>query len=358
MKHNIRLRRGGTDAVLLMLISGALTVIGIRIFLEIAGYPMIANDTLHIAHMLWGGLFMFIGSALLLMYKGEFVIDISAIIVGIGWGFFIDELGKYITLDNNYHFKPTAAIVYLIFLIIYLIIKLIEKRRKKDYIEKLYHLHEMLDEIAQKDFDSFEKKSALQEIDLLLKKTDDPDKTKYLTNMRALISEAGITGDEKVDLVFFDKVKGFLDNIVFSIISKPYLLLLIKIFAVIYILFIGASAFVTYQYFYGTFDFIPILTARLDLVLPLELYVYVGISFFRIISAIIFVIVLSNISTIEKGKLQFVGYIYLINIIFSDMIGYYFMIFLGFLFSVIHFLIYLFVSKLIKIKKFGRNKAL
>ena len=63
-------------------------------------------------------------------------------------------------------------------------------------------------------------------------------------------------------------------------------------------------------------------------------------------------------NTIEKGKLQFVGYIYLINIIFSDMIGYYFMIFLGFLFSVIHFLIYLFVSKLIKIKKFGRNKAL
>jgi len=358
MRLNIRQRRGGTDAILLMLIAGALTVILIRLFLEITGYPMIANDSLHIAHMLWGVLFMIVGSAILILYKGDYTIDISAIIIGIGWGFFIDELGKYITLDNNYHFRPTAALVYLIFIIIYIIIKLISNKRKKDYIQRIYHIHDQLDEIAQKDFDSFEKKAALNEIDFLLNKTVDTEKLTYLKNMRRLIEQAGITGDEKVDVVFFNKIKQFSGNLVLTIISKPYLLLLVKILSFVYIVFISVSAFVTYQYAFGTMDFIPVLTARLDLTLPLEIYIYLGISFFRIISAIIFVIVLSNISTIDKGKVKFVSYLYLINIVFSDMIGYYFMIFLGFIFTVIHLMIYLFVSKLLKLKRYGRDKTI
>jgi len=33
---------------------------------------------------------------------------------------FIDELGKFITSDNNYFFQPTISLIYIVFIIIFL----------------------------------------------------------------------------------------------------------------------------------------------------------------------------------------------------------------------------------------------
>ncbi len=111
------------------LIAAVASILVIRLFLSFTGYPQLGGETLHIAHMLWGGLFMFISVFLLLGFLSRGVREFAAIIGGIGFGIFIDELGKFITRDNDYFFKPAIALIYIIFILIFLSIRLILRLR-------------------------------------------------------------------------------------------------------------------------------------------------------------------------------------------------------------------------------------
>ena len=113
----------------LFLISGVTSVLGIRAFLALTGYPQIGGDGLHIAHMLWGGLFMTLALLLLLSSLGQAAQRFAAILAGVGFGTFIDELGKFITSDNDYFYQPTIGLIYIIFIAIFLTLKAINRRK-------------------------------------------------------------------------------------------------------------------------------------------------------------------------------------------------------------------------------------
>ena len=82
------------------------TIVCIRTQLWLTHYPQLGGHGLHIAHLLWGGLLMVISLGILLSLLGRRARQPAAIVGGVGFGFFIDELGKFITSDNNYFFKP------------------------------------------------------------------------------------------------------------------------------------------------------------------------------------------------------------------------------------------------------------
>ncbi|NDL60064.1 hypothetical protein [Phytoactinopolyspora mesophila] len=124
MSFRSRLRLGqDIHAVIrleLFIVAAISTILITRIYLIVMNYPQIGGDGLHIAHMLWGGLLMLVSHVLLLGFLGPRVKELSAFVGGVGFGLFIDEVGKFVTADNDYFFQPSFAIMYVVFVLLVL----------------------------------------------------------------------------------------------------------------------------------------------------------------------------------------------------------------------------------------------
>lgn len=95
----------------LWLVSAVATILGVRLYLQLSGYPQVGGATLHIAHMLWGALAMVIAFGMLLIMASDVWKPTAAAVGGFGFGLFIDELGKFITQDNDYFYRPAIALI-------------------------------------------------------------------------------------------------------------------------------------------------------------------------------------------------------------------------------------------------------
>lgn len=144
------------------LVSAVASFLGVRFFLNLTGFPKLGGGGLHIAHMLWGGGLMLAALLFLLAYLGERIRRIAAIIGGLGFGLFIDELGKFITSDNNYFYRPTIALIYVLFVLLFLRLRSFERRR--DASEEVYLANALvlLQDAAIHDLDPKEKHLLLQ----------------------------------------------------------------------------------------------------------------------------------------------------------------------------------------------------
>jgi len=153
------------------MISAVAAILGIRFFLHVTGYPQIGGGGLHIAHMLWGGLLMLIAIVISLAFLSKTSDQIAAILGGVGFGTFIDEVGKFVTADNDYFFRPTASLIYIVFILLLLLIRAIQKYRKYSKREYLMNALRELEEVVSHDLDQEEKNKAME----LLEKCDPDD---------------------------------------------------------------------------------------------------------------------------------------------------------------------------------------
>jgi len=112
----------------LFLVCAVGSVIGNRVFLIITGYPQLGNGTLHISHAIWGAAMMAVAIVFAISFLAPNNRTFIAFIGGCGFGWFIDQLGKFITRDVNYFFKPTIALIYFVFITMYLVFRGIQRR--------------------------------------------------------------------------------------------------------------------------------------------------------------------------------------------------------------------------------------
>jgi hypothetical protein len=132
-------------------VSAVVTILIIRLQLWATHYPKLGGGKLHIAHLLWGGLAMLIAVVVLLSFLGRGRRHMAALIGGIGFGFFIDEIGKFVTSDNDYFFKPAAGIIYIVFILLFLAIRSLGWRHRFNARECLANAIVLISEAAQRD---------------------------------------------------------------------------------------------------------------------------------------------------------------------------------------------------------------
>ena len=130
-----------------LLVAAVVAILLTRLFLGLTGFPRMGGGGLHVAHMLWGGLLMLIALVLLLAVIGKRTKRLAAVIGGAGFGLFIDELGKFITADNDYFFQPTIALIYSLLVLLFLSFRAVE-RRSLSRGEALANAADMLRELV------------------------------------------------------------------------------------------------------------------------------------------------------------------------------------------------------------------
>lgn len=143
------------------LVAAVATVLAIRAYLYAMDYPTLGESVgLHFAHVLWGGLLMFVALASGMAFLDRTSRRLSAIVGGVGFGTFIDELGKFVTRDNDYFFEPTIAILYIVFILVFLLIRILarEELRSEEYVANAF---ELAKEAVIRRIDTGEREKAL-----------------------------------------------------------------------------------------------------------------------------------------------------------------------------------------------------
>ena len=174
--------------VLISLITFAFTVIALRAILWLAGYPQIGTGTVHIAHVLWGGLGLFGASLLMLVLSNRWAMLLGASLSGAGVGLFIDEVGKFITSNNNYYTPAAAPIIYALFLATVLVYLRVRRPPKRDTRGEMYCALEQMGEVLDHRMTRYDLDAFAERLELIQSSAADDADRQLAASMLAVVS--------------------------------------------------------------------------------------------------------------------------------------------------------------------------
>lgn len=164
--HPVKRHRAGFY-VLISLVTFALTVVTVRGILKLTGYAQLGNDTVHIAHVLWGGLALFAAALVLLTVSNRWALVLGSVLTGGGVGLFMDEVGKFITQTNDYFTPAAAPIIYALFLATVLVYLRVRRAPGKDPRGEMYRALEQMSGVLDHEMSRHELAELAQRLEQL-----------------------------------------------------------------------------------------------------------------------------------------------------------------------------------------------
>lgn len=193
--------QGADNFWIMLIIAMAITVIVTRVGLELSGYPQIGDATFHVAHVLWGGLAMFLALILPLTFANPSVPWLVAILGGIGAGLFVDEVGKFITQSNDYFFPLAFPIIYAFIVACAWLALRLRTRQARDTRTLLYHALEELKQVLDNDLDPFEHEELRYELREVVRTATDPEERALAQALLGFVENRGVQLAERPNTV-------------------------------------------------------------------------------------------------------------------------------------------------------------
>jgi ABC-type multidrug transport system fused ATPase/permease subunit len=223
-------------------IAAVTSFLGIRGFLQLAGYPQIGSNGLHIAHVLFGGALMLVAMLLQIGFIDRPTQEASAVIGGLGFGTFIDELGKFVTSDNDYFYQPAVALIYAVFVVAFLVARTFVGRRRLGQREALANAIRLL---AVESDGAIEREDRARIVRLLEKARPDSERTKLARQYLAALKP------EREELSAFDAIRRRVADAYEAFMATPWadraLTIGVIAYAVIAVIGVGLVGFLTGQ---------------------------------------------------------------------------------------------------------------
>ena len=198
-------REGGETYILYTLLSFAASVALTRLFLELTGYPQLGGSTLHIAHVLWGGLFLFIAALMPLIFANRWVYTVGSLMAGIGVGLFMDEVGKFVTQSNDYFYPAAAPIIYAFFLLTVLVYLQARKPKHHSARAELYRALDTFTEVLDRDLEPSEFGTLAARLSFVVESNESEELTALAKELLQFIASDAVRVRSKTPSLF-DKI--------------------------------------------------------------------------------------------------------------------------------------------------------
>ncbi len=167
------------------LVCAASGVILNRTLLIVLGYPQIGSRKpggIHISHSIYGGFAMMVAATVALAFLAPATRWFVAVVGGLGFGWYVDELGKYVS-NAGYLFKPALALIYVVFILMFLTFRTMASRQFTED-DAVVNALESLQAAALGSLDDRQRRDAVLRLDHL-----GPD-TSFAARVRDLLADA------------------------------------------------------------------------------------------------------------------------------------------------------------------------
>jgi hypothetical protein len=185
-------RVDGAASVRLLAVSFGVTVVGTRLYLSLTGWPQIGGGEYHLAHALWGGLLLLLGGIMALLWSNPWVQRATAVCAGAGSGLFIDEVGKFITRQNDYFTPLAAPIIYAFFLGVLGVAVLARHAPLQEPRSLAYTLVVRLKSVVDGPVSPDDRAEMLSEVAALENATAHPDLQELARRLRPVVEDAAV----------------------------------------------------------------------------------------------------------------------------------------------------------------------